>query len=133
MNAESIARIERQLGITLPQFYVDTMLNYPFPVAPSIEVLSLTYGEEAIINANKYTKPGSARFYIGSDGGEHRYFIKLNGEETVYIYDLEGSEDHMSVLATTWDSFISGPWETEKELPQDERKPNGKRWWQFWK
>lgn len=99
MSISDITKIEAQLNIKLPQFYIKRMLNYPFPSDSFIAELSLCADVEGIINNNTIFHPDEKVFAVGSDGGEFIYYVKLNGEEEVYIYDHESSYIHNTVEA----------------------------------
>lgn len=137
MSTLEIKQIETQLNIKLPQFYIETMLNYPFPLDSFAAELLLWADVESILMSNESRfGPEEGKFAIGCDGGELTYYLKLNGDEKVYIYDLEGSYIHNTLEAETWNDFIKSMQQTEEEILQDklleiERRKN-KKWWQFW-
>ena len=136
MSTSDIAKIETQLNLKLPQFYIDTMLNYPFPLDSIAAELFLCADVQGILDNNSIFHQGDKVFAIGSDGGEFIYYIKLNGEEKVYIYDYEDSDVNHTVEAETWsdylkDLLIGMERMKEDELLEIERKKH-KKWWQFW-
>ncbi|WP_299215078.1 SMI1/KNR4 family protein [uncultured Aquimarina sp.] len=136
MESKDIKLIEEQLGIKLPEFYISTMLSYPFSKDSWGAEFSLCNNAKRIIDLNGVFTPEDKSFSIGSDGGEYYYFIKLNGEEKVYIFDLEGSDKHMNIEADSWSEYLIQIKNTHDVLHQEEnreleRKEN-KKWWQFW-
>ncbi len=136
MNSKDIEKIEEELGIQLPGFYLSTMLNYPFSEDSWAAEFSLCNNPKHVIELNEAIQPKGNIFAIGSDGGEFFYYIKLNGEEKVYIFDLEGSDKHMSIEADSWAKYLNQLNTLNIELYQEqlqelERKRN-KKWWQFW-
>lgn len=136
MESVDIKYIEEQLGIELPDFYVSTMLNYPFSEGSWGAEFSLCNDLRHIIDLNGVFTQDDKSFSIGSDGGEYYYFIKLNGEEKVYIFDLEGTDLHMSIEADSWTEYLMQIEKLHHEFHQEElrkleRKKN-KKWWQFW-
>jgi len=135
MSTSDITKIEAQLNIKLPQFYIETMLNYPFPLDSFAAALLLCADVKGILDNNSIFHPEDKVFAIGSDGGELIYYLKLNGEEKVYIYDFESSEVNHTVEAT-WSDYLKSMQQTEAEILQDrlleiERKKS-RKWWQFW-
>ncbi|WP_299245239.1 SMI1/KNR4 family protein [uncultured Aquimarina sp.] len=136
MKPKDIKFIEKQLGIKLPEFYVSTMLNYPFSEDSWGAEFLLCNNPKRIINLNGVFTKEDKSFSIGSDGGEYYYFIKLIEEEKVYIFDLEGSDEHMSTEANSWTEYLMQIEKTHDKLSQEklkelERKAN-RKWWQFW-
>lgn len=74
-------------------------------------------------------------FAVGCDGGEFIYYVKLNGEETVYIFDMEKSNSHNSVEASSWKNYLENITKVHHEIEEDERQQierKKKKWWQFW-
>lgn len=136
MNEKEIIEAEQRLGLELPKFYKETMLNYPFregsiaidcmlPQYP--ELLEVENG--VIPNENKYLA-------IGSDGGELIFFLRLNGSETVYIHDAESSGLHHSIEARTWKEYLNKISNIDQETQEEEKaytdRKLKKKWWQFW-
>jgi hypothetical protein len=136
MKSTDIKHIENELGIKLPEFYVSTMLNFPFSEDSWGAEFSLCNDPKHIIDLNGVFDKQDESFSIGSDGGEFYYFIKLDGDEKVYIFDLEGSDVHKSIEANSWKEYLSqidklhDQFRLEEQL-ELERKKN-KKWWQFW-
>ncbi|WP_321281163.1 SMI1/KNR4 family protein [Marinifilum fragile] len=136
MTELDIKLIEDKLNIKLPDFYIRTMLDYPFAYDSFGAEFSLCNSVKHVIDCNGIFEPEDKCFSIGSDGGEFYYFIKLNGEEKVYVFDLEGSKEHLTVEAETWADYLDIISKQHEEILQDElesaeRKRN-KKWWQFW-
>ncbi|MEQ8685654.1 MAG: hypothetical protein RIE86_10185 [Imperialibacter sp.] len=136
MVLSEIDSIERQLKIKLPDYYVKTMLDYPFPADSFAAELSLCTNVKSILDNNCVFQPAERSFAVGSDGGEFIYYVKLDGEEKVYIYDFERSHVHNSVEADTWAGFLHSLSLQEEELNKDElleeKRKRNKKWWQFW-
>lgn len=136
MSILEIAKIETQLNLKLPQFYVETMLNYPFPLDSFAAELLLCADVQGVLDNNSLFSPEEGKFVIGGDGGEWTYYIKLNGEEKVYIYDLERSYMHNAIETETWNDYIKSMELQEERILQDElleaERKKHKKWWQFW-
>ncbi len=136
METKDIKHIETKLGIELPEFYFSTMSNYPFSQDSWGAEFSLCNEPKYIIDLNGIFTPKDKCFVIGSNGGEFYYFIKLNGEEKVYIFDLESSDDHMSVEAESWVEYLTQIEKIHDEFHQEElreiEREKNKKWWQFW-
>jgi hypothetical protein len=137
MQSTDIKFIETKLGIKLPEFYISTMLNYPFDEDSWGAEFQLSNNTNYIVDINGIFESKDKNFAIGSDGGEFIYFIKLNENNgKVYIFDLENSPAHMSVEAESWKEYLTQIEKLHYEIKQDEledfeRKKN-KKWWQFW-
>ncbi len=136
MSTSDIAKIEDALNFKLPQFYIETMLNYPFPLDSFAAEFLLCTDVQAIIGKNSLFSPEEGKFAISGDGGELTFYIKLNGEEKVYIYDLERSSIHHTVETETWNDYVKSMQQTEEEILQEElleiERKKHKKWWQFW-
>lgn len=136
MNQSEINTIQEKLGIKLPAFYFETMLNYPFPKDSFGEELMLANSVEIILDCNGVFDIKNKYFAIGSDGGEFIYYIKLNGEEIVYIFDLENSDYHNSIEAPNWQKYLENINKVHQEIEEDESQAleriKNKKWWQFW-
>ena len=136
MTLEDIRYIEERLGMVLPEFYVSTMLDYPFLEGSWGADFSLCTDPKHIIDLNGVFTRSDGCFSIGSDGGEYYYFIKLNGEEKVFIFDLEGSDVHMSIVAYTWMEYLEQIEGLHDEFRRDRllelKREENKKWWQFW-
>jgi SMI1/KNR4 family protein SUKH-1 len=136
MESTDIKHIENELGIKLPEFYVSTMLNYPFSKDSWGAEFSLCNDPKHVIDLNGVFDKQDESFSIGSDGGEFYYFIKLNEDDKVYIFDLEGSGAHKTVEAKSWKEYLTQIENLHAQFRQEEqneleRKKN-KKWWQFW-
>ncbi len=136
MESTDIKHIEEELGIKLPEFYVSTMLNYPFSDDSWGAEFSLCNDPKHVIDLNGVFDKQDECFSIGSDGGEFYYFIKLNADDKVYIFDLEGSDSHKTVEAKSWKEYLTQIENLQEQFRQEEqteleRKKN-KKWWQFW-
>ena len=136
MESTDIKHIEKELGIKLPEFYVSTMLNYPFSDESWGAEFSLCNNPKHVIDLNGVFDKQDECFSIGSDGGEFYYFIKLNADDKVYIFDLEGSDSHKTVEAKSWNEYLTQIENIHEQFRQEEqteleRKKN-KKWWQFW-
>jgi hypothetical protein len=136
MKSLDIKHIETKLGIKLPQFYVSTMLNYPFDENSWGTEFQLCDDFNYILDINGIFKSTDECFVIGSDGGEYYYFIKLNKEDKVYIFDLENSPAHLSTAAESWDEYLTQIEKVDFDIKQEEleimEKKKNKKWWQFW-
>lgn len=136
MIQSDIDTIQEKLGIDLPSFYIDTMLTYPFPKNSFGEEFMLTNSVEILLDCNVVFSKEDKCFAVGTDGGEFIYYIKLNGEETVYIFDMEKSDSHNSVEASSWKIYLESITKVHQEIEDDERleaeRKKYKKWWQFW-
>ncbi|MFC3811433.1 hypothetical protein [Lacihabitans lacunae] len=136
MNQADINAIQEKLGIELPTFYVETMLNYPFPKDSFGEEFMLPNSPDILLDCNGVFSKEDKCFAVGSDGGEFLYYIKLNGKETVYVFDLEKSDVHNSIEAHSWKAYLKKIKKVQKEIEEDERqeaeRKKNKKWWQFW-
>lgn len=136
MLASEIKVIEKELGIKLPDFYIQTMLNYPFPGDSFAAELTLCNNVRGIIDNNSIFEKKQNCFAVGSDGGELIYFIRINEGEKVYIYDYEQSDINLSIEAKSWNEYLRNLEGIDKKIVEDtlkmaEKKRN-KKWWQFW-
>lgn len=136
MLASEIKIIEKELDIKLPDFYIQTMLNYPYPDDSFAAELTLCNNVEGIISNNSIFEKKQNCFAVGSDGGEFIYFIRINEGEKVYIYDFEQSDKSLSIEAESWYEYLRNLEEIDKRILEDElkmaAKKRNKKWWQFW-
>ena len=121
MTEADLSEVEAELGITLPDFYRTTMLNYPFPEKSYVAQSSLVNDPKAILKYLRMTwgLPGIGRPYgVGSDGGEEVYFIDLTASDTrVYVYNHETAKHH--VLAKDWEAYLSGIRIEQEQKPEE--------------
>ncbi len=136
MLQSDIRFIEEQLRIELPEFYINTMLHYPYPEDSFAAERSLSRSVEHLIRLNAVFENTPGCFAIGSDGGEFIYFLRLGEDEKVYIYNHERSDEHRTVEAETWEDYLRNLQAVHEEILQDELKMTERRknrkWWQFW-
>ena len=136
MNNDEIDKIQEKLEIKFPDFYKNTLLNYPFQKGSFGEEFMLTTNPEILLDINGLFSKADKCLAIGFDGGEYTYYIKLNGEETVYIFDLENSKAHNSIEAVNWETYLENiknvHLEIEEDEKYDEERIKNKKWWQFW-
>jgi hypothetical protein len=88
MTDAELNKIEEELGISLPEFYRSTTINYPFPHDSYVAEFLLVNDPSIILRPwlPDDTFPGIGKPYrIGSDGGEEDYFIDVLADE--YIND----------------------------------------------
>ena len=137
MTPAALRHIEQTLKVVLPEYYRQTLLDYPFPADSFAAELTLPTEIDAILLNNTRFPPEDQRFVVGSDGGEEVYFI-LPGEspERVYVHQLETSNDPSLVYAHSWAEFLRILTEQEAEIRQDElateQRKRDTKWWQFW-
>lgn len=136
MTQKDLDEIESKLKISLPDFYKQTMLNYPFKSDSFANEFSLTTDIEQIIGINSTFDYSEKKFAVGSDGGEWSFYVKLNSDDKVYIFDLEESHIHNTVCANSWEDYlkkiIKEEEEIEKEMEEAKKRKANKKWWQFW-
>lgn len=137
MNSADLQEIELELGITLPEFYKNTMLAYPFPEDSFADEFLLATCKDYILKMNSPNniRPYESAYFIGSDGGESEYFIGLAGKGSeVYEFSVETSK--FNEHSADWDSFLADIRNTLEEIERDEKHMAqlraNKKWWQFW-
>lgn len=137
MTNQEIEAIEKVLGIALPSFYRDAMLNYPFEKDSFAEEFLLADSKSYIIEMNSIPNLVDDKnvFFIGSDGGEMQFFIEPNSNSSmVYKYSVESKR--YKVIATQWSDYLAWVQHELELLAKDEMLQNAiranKKWWQFW-
>ncbi len=140
MNLEDLKKIGNSIGITLPDYYKSTMLNYPFPKDSFADEFMLVNNPGAVIENNDKSlieaiDKGVKPFSIGSDGGEELYYVDLNKEKSeVFVYYLETQKSE--IQSKTWNDYLEDIKKTLKEIEEDEKameeRKKNKNWWQFW-
>lgn len=152
-TAESIRRIEEQLGLIVPDEYRQVLLAYPFERDSDSYQWDLFGDAEAILKENQvYRDMGffgqkwpDNYLVIGGDGLGNVYYLDLSRrnspvffadhEDTSYSQVIEAEEVAPSVAA--WveqikkEETLFKAEEQERERQSAERKAN-KKWWQFW-
>ncbi len=120
---EDIDKIEKLLGIVLPNYYKSTIMNYPFPKNSLADDCLLLYDPELIIKNNDSSfleiiiTPKIKPFCIGTDGGEEVYYIDLNCEETkVFAYSRETGKSE--IYTTSLADYIKKIEEIIKEVEE---------------
>ena len=138
MNKSELTKIEKELNISLPAYYKDIMLNYPFSEESFANEFLLPNDIEHVIEMNKENElvdKSENPFFVGSDGGEEYYFIKTKSiNSSVYVFDLEKGKHSMK--ADSFQVYLNQIDETLKEIEADEKaeieRKKNKKWWQFW-
>ena len=143
MTSGQLDRVERELGIRLPNDYRAMVLTYPAELGPSGPDYELLDDPEQLIKINLlfreqgfFGMPWPARFFsFGGDGNGNEYYLDLRQEPSpVYFADHEGT-----MYSEQWPSLAA--WLEERireqsEWEEDERvraaRNAGKRWWKFW-
>ena len=135
MTDSDFQKIENQLEIKLPDFYKNTMLNYPFSGSSYANEFSLPNNPVIVIDLNTlFFDATDNKLVIGSDGGGWFFYLELDKGEEVYTFDLEESPIHMKPCAHSWVGYLKKLEEEEIEYEKD--CPlifDSKKWWQFWK
>jgi hypothetical protein len=139
MTEKDLSRIESVLSTTLPRFYRDTMLDYPFPADSFANEFLLPNTVKLILELNLDCAglSGTGKpFLVGSDGGEELYFIDLDSTSTqVFTCDLETGK--RSLQARDWPEYLRQITASLTDIDEDERRNEerkaAKRWWQIWK
>jgi cell wall assembly regulator SMI1 len=142
-------RIEREMGITLPDDYRETMIHYPFPPDSSPAINDLCNNASELISWNKDgssldIEEASEYFMIGTDGSEELYFIDVRLQRSsVYVYCID--TDTFSVVAASLAEWVNMISEMEQEaeeglaasketesMRKKEKENKEKKWWRFW-
>ena|ERR1041384_8001648 len=133
MTESDIQRIEKELGITLPDDYKAFMRSYPFQsdsIASENIMDDANWLIEATGTRHRLFPPHT--FIIGTDGGESTYFLDLSRQPSpVFNFDLETrgiTEESPDLQA-----FVNKCRESEAEVRRDEEEMERRKWWQFWK
>ena len=138
MTEKELQNIEERVGFSVPAYYRETMINYPFSTDSFTEQFMLpndpreVFGLEGIVLSSAEIEKGLC---IGSDGGEGLYFIDAAKEDpVVYVYERETCEHRR--FMPTWTAYIEYLAREEAEIAayeeaQRQRKLT-KKWWQFW-
>lgn len=120
MLQDDLNKIEKELGIKLPNGYKEVMLNYPFSSTQYSNVQeSLSDNPENLINLNLFYREHGYKgkvfpeyfFIIGTTGNNGIYFIDLRrDDETIYSIDNDTKYNPKSIqkekLRGNFDGFI---------------------------
>lgn len=135
MNASQIEIIERHLGSSLPLFYRETMLSYPFDGLGDISESELVNDVELFVKLN--TSLDSQRsphlIAIGSDRGEEIYLIEREGSSTaVHCFNLETNTTE--VAFKSWSDFLQHCRQTAQQQQEDQNAQSNvqRSWWKLW-
>jgi SMI1-KNR4 cell-wall len=139
MTAEDLDRIEREIGLRLPDDYRRAMQSYPFDPRSFAYHDMLPNDAQSIINANLEphyilgdAPPTRDYLWIGCDGGEVSYYLHLRTSPCpVHAFDLETGE--LTRFASNLDDFVTKCSEIDSEIEEDERRAADRKWWQFWR
>ena len=153
MNAvfdeESLHRLERELGVSLPDTYRRVLLDYPF------EVDSYTYWWDLFGNVDRiieYNTECRDNGFFGQAWPSHYLVIGGDGTGGVYFLDLKKERDRIFYAeheTTAWSDALAiteakedaeefeeeeAPRETAKKREDEEaeERRRNKKWWQFW-
>jgi len=91
MTLEDLESIEGELQLTVPRWYREMLLNWPFKEESWGEV-QLSKTKETIINDSKTCEVEDfpKALFIGHDGGEGLFFLDASDPEApVYVWDME--------------------------------------------
>jgi cell wall assembly regulator SMI1 len=143
VTSDQLDRVERELGIRLPNDYRALVLTYPTGLGSSGPDYELLDDPEQLITTNRYLRengffdmPWPAHFFsFGGDGSGNEYYLDLRQEPSpVYFADHEGT-----LYSEQWPSLeawlaerIKEQSEWEEEERQRAARKAGKRWWRFW-
>ena len=116
MSEAELEHLAVKLGINLPDFYIQTMLEYPYSSDSFAAEFTLCTDVETILDCNSVFASEDKNYAIGHDGGGYIYYIKLTGEESVYIHDMERSKAHISLVAESWSDFLGFIDREEEEI-----------------
>jgi hypothetical protein len=144
MTWDDIRTIQRELNLTLPSGYVDTICSYPFPSDLWLEMV-LINDARLVVSKNqawRITSVGNEawntdHFVIGDDGGESCYYINTRLEDSpVFTISLEDSSFELIEESPSLNEFVlknlrDYEISVEKERQRMLHRTN-KRWWQFW-
>ena len=143
MSPEDFDALERELGFSLPPYYRETLLNYPFGEGSVAQENELTDSLTDLLEMNAPEgREGmdlgvlERPFFIGDDCGEERYLIDAAARDSrVYVYQLEA--DRCTGLCANWEAYLEGIRKSDADIAEDERLmaelEATKKWWQFWR
>jgi hypothetical protein len=149
MTPTDLDRIEKVLGVSLPDVYRSTMQSYPFDSDDFPYGCMLPDNAEWVINANRgpdthfmlhHRKgrwvPSRDHLLIGTDGGEEYYYIDLQRDPPpVMRFDLESGE--LSMFCDNLNRYLSMCRGVDAKIAEGERQATEggtkQKWWQFWK
>lgn len=146
MTSSDFARIEHQLGVTLPASYRSLLAEYPPEANANMRSHTLFADADLVINANQVHRSGGCfriawpdhYFAIGDDGCDGVFFMVPGEDDLVYFTDHEGGlqaighpEPFMS--AHSLKGHISIALQMEQLDLTYKRQRATRQWWQFWK
>ena len=145
MTWDDMREIQRELNVTLPKCYVETMCSYPFPPDTWLEEVLLDDAKWVVETNREWRNTGWANeiwkdhhFVIGHDGGECCYYIDTRQDDSpVFTISLEDSDFELIEKAPSLRDFVDQNLRDYEaglaEKRERELRKASKRWWQFWK
>ena len=143
MTSEAFQRIEQKFGVSLPDWYRQRVLEYPFSAPDD----ALYHDEASIVRANEellrdgwYDFPWPREFFvIGDTGcGDSYFIVPSTPDKRIFIADHEGGPAPSlqklgeMVQAETIEQHISETQDIIREAAQIAERRRNKKWWQFW-
>jgi hypothetical protein len=136
MSPSELTQIESSLSFSLPNYYRETMLAYPFTGRMDIEQAELLNSSELLLAVNHLRLPEMSEpiWIVGTDQSELTYYIKLGtADSAVYSFDLELRKHRR--LFGTWSEYLlycSTLLEEAEHQKRVETTSVSKKWWQLW-
>ena len=130
MNQFDFDTVEKKLGITLPTFYKNAIINYPFKAQDDLDDIedSLVCDHKWLIDENIelrekgfFDQEWPNYFYaFGKDGFGNYYFINLrDDDQSIYFADHEETFNYENIeeMRSNWsmDDFIEDQIDIRKE------------------
>jgi hypothetical protein len=139
MTSETLAKLQADLEVQLPQEYLDVFKNYPF--SDNHFGMEMLVDDENVLtqrNRSAAKKPTRRKprptvsdgfFWIGSDGGELSFYVKLGrGFHGVWYFDIETGDTQKYC-----DDIKDYLQKCRKIDADEERLPNETSKWPLWK
>jgi len=139
MNPETLAKLQANLEVQLPQEYLDVFKSYPFS-GEHFGMEMLVNDEGVLVQKNRSTTTKQNKrkhrptvsdgfFWIGSDGHELSFYVKLGRESHgVWYYNLETG--NIQKYCDSAENYLQ---KCEKIEADEERLPNETTKWPLWK
>lgn len=148
MTPSDFARIEQNLGITLPASYRAFLAAYPSEADEDIRSHALFASPDRVIEENiSHRKDGWFRipwphhyFVVGDDGCGDTYFMVLGKDERIYLADHEAGPHPMDDID---DCYVSESLqqhmedqleiarESERRAREKAARRANRKWWEF--
>ena len=143
MTQHDVDRIQRVLGVSLPDAYCATMLAYPFPPEHQAAELWMPDDVDIVLELNRAIRqlplanqPWPTHLVIiGDDGGEEAFVLDTRtASGPVLVYERESS--HLRSLAPDCQTWLATLRDWQAEVDRDAAAMREayarKRWWQLW-